>query len=204
MVCVGGTGWLLYDHGGARFRTAKVNAFLDNFSMPFFYERENLAAVYRSECNFYKMGRDGQPLDNHVPRTTLDARCHIKRQADDKAVFLWGDSHAAMLSYGIENNLPAGWELLVVATSGCTPLADVPADAGEELCAGTGLRSPPRTDPARSGGRGPPAPHARALHRHGGQAPPARRRRVVFMGPTPQFELPLPTLIARRAMVGRR
>lgn len=75
----------------------------------------NLMAEDRHECNFYDI------IDRKV-KPTIDSSCYTPRSA--KAVFLWGDSHAQHLNYGLRKSLPADVSLLQVSSSGCTPSAE--------------------------------------------------------------------------------
>ena len=73
----------------------------------------NLIALERHECNFYD-------IEKSAPRGGIDSRCYTP-QANKKLVFLWGDSHAQHLNYGLAQNLPAGVSLLQAGASGCPP-----------------------------------------------------------------------------------
>ncbi|MYN29096.1 acyltransferase family protein [Duganella levis] len=55
----------------------------------------------------------------HRGNMNLDPRCVTK--SGDGGVFLWGDSHAEALSYGLRQALPAGTPFYQVTASGCRP-----------------------------------------------------------------------------------
>lgn len=67
---------------------------------------------YRSECDFLDViqlkAKQDIPLSCYTPTTAL-------------SIFIWGDSHAQQLNYGLSKHLPADISLLQVATSGCNP-----------------------------------------------------------------------------------
>jgi peptidoglycan/LPS O-acetylase OafA/YrhL len=54
-----------------------------------------------------------------TPQT--DPVCTTRQGAAEGGVFLWGDSHAEALSYGLRSALPAGTPFYQVTSSGCRP-----------------------------------------------------------------------------------
>ena len=88
---------------------------------------------YSKACDFY------QPeTKTTIPKDHLDIKC-IPSNAElpihnMHTVFLWGDSHAQMLTYGIEKNLPADWRLMQVASSGCLPNPNQILDSQDKYC----------------------------------------------------------------------
>lgn len=38
-----------------------------------------------------------------------------------KKILVWGDSHARMMSYGINHSIPSNWESLLISAPGCNP-----------------------------------------------------------------------------------
>jgi peptidoglycan/LPS O-acetylase OafA/YrhL len=77
-----------------------------------FATRHGLLDAYRIGCDFY----DSRQVN---VRDEIDASCYTPATRD--AVFIWGDSHAAQLNYGLSRTLPPETSLLQVATSGCPP-----------------------------------------------------------------------------------
>jgi len=81
----------------------------------------NLMQEDRHQCNFYDI------IERKV-KPAIDSSCYTPHS--DKAVFLWGDSHAQHLNYGLRHSLPDDVSLLQVGSSGCTPsLSDREQDA---------------------------------------------------------------------------
>lgn len=74
----------------------------------------NLMVEDRHECNFYD-------IINHRIKPAIDSSCYTPQS--DNVVFLWGDSHAQHLNYGLRESLPGDVSLLQVGSSGCTPSA---------------------------------------------------------------------------------
>lgn len=66
----------------------------------------------RGECNF--LGSDNSEKNRAVPRS-----CRTKGIVG--TWFLWGDSHAMALSYGLRSILPKGVELAQISTQSCGP-----------------------------------------------------------------------------------
>ncbi len=75
----------------------------------------NLMVEDRHECNFYDI------IDHRI-KPAIDSSCYTPQS--HKVVFLWGDSHAQHLNYGLKHTLPADISLLQVGSSGCTPSAE--------------------------------------------------------------------------------
>ena len=72
---------------------------------------ETIEESYKNECNFF----NGKL---YAAKTSIDANCTLKKEG--KSLFLWGDSHAQALSYGLQRVLPKDVAFYQVATSGCS------------------------------------------------------------------------------------
>lgn len=86
--------------------------FTDNPPEYRFATKHGIFEANREGCDFY---------DNFTGkvRDKLDDVCYTP--ATPNTVFLWGDSHAGHLSYGVRKTLPPGTTLLQVTTSSCPP-----------------------------------------------------------------------------------
>lgn len=84
-----------------------------------YFVREGIPQKYRDDCNFYDIPkyRSGNPT--RVPVDSISNTCYQKKFDDSKVVFIWGDSHAQQLYYGLSKELPSEFEILQVASSGC-------------------------------------------------------------------------------------
>ena len=71
---------------------------------------KQLAAPYWLKCNAYE-------VSVATGGTRIDASCTEKK--GEGGVFLWGDSHAEALSYGIRSNLPVDMPFYQVTSSAC-------------------------------------------------------------------------------------
>jgi hypothetical protein len=129
MVVVGYIGYNSYKRDGLAFRLKDRVEFLSYFENERpawrYFEKINLSASWRSECAYF----DGQKYrDNKlvggvrdsVPIDSLDKSCFQRDKNFEKAVMVWGDSHAQHLAPGLKANLPSNWQMLQVASSACT------------------------------------------------------------------------------------
>lgn len=72
----------------------------------------HLFEAYRSDCDFLDViKKEAKP--------TIATSCYIP--IAKKSIFIWGDSHAQQLNYGLLKTLPSDVSILQVATSGCNP-----------------------------------------------------------------------------------
>ncbi len=92
----------------------KINADPRNVFLHYYISlhRKGLSKSYREECDFY---------DWRYAKTKNAISSDCLRVGAKKTYFLWGDSHAQALSYGLRHLLPPGVTLAQVATSGCRP-----------------------------------------------------------------------------------
>ena len=86
---------------------AEYNQFYSHY-----YKTQNLLKVDRHECNFHD-------IVNNVTKPAIAASCVTPHS--NKIVFLWGDSHAQHLNYGLSLVLPLDVSLMQVGSSGCAP-----------------------------------------------------------------------------------
>src|SRR4029078_6197310 len=64
-----------------------------------------------------------------------DASCYKRDFRFEKSVFIWGDSHAQSLSPGITHYIPSNWQILQVASSGCSPNSNIDSPSEANQCA---------------------------------------------------------------------
>lgn len=155
--------------------------------------KNGVGPAYRSECDFNDWSR----------RAAREAIAEACTAPGARATwFLWGDSHAQALSFGLRKNLPAGTALAQVASGACAPGVEQAGATGRiglacrrsnafalrriaeikpDLVILAQRQQHERTDWAALAGE---------LKRRGA-------RRIVLIGPAPQWTLPLPHLIAK-------
>lgn len=103
---------------------SKKAAFLEEYKSI----HANLGDAYWLKCNAYKSLVE-------TGKTDIDNTCVESR--GDGGVFLWGDSHAEALSFGIRTSLPYGVPFYQVTSAGCkASLGDISQGRGKirEAC----------------------------------------------------------------------
>ncbi len=98
-------------------RILKIHHLISNF----FTEHGIFESWHIYDCNFsdFEAYRQGRPTWKPLPR--IDSSCYSRDETKANHVFVWGDSHAQHLLFGLNKNLPASWQVLQVATSACSP-----------------------------------------------------------------------------------
>jgi hypothetical protein len=97
---------------GLPFRMPERAEYDKFFSHANYTKNYNLLKHDRHECNFYD-------ITNRVAKANIAASCITPHS--DQVVFLWGDSHAQHLNYGLRTILPTDVSLLQAGSSGCPP-----------------------------------------------------------------------------------
>ena len=84
-----------------------------------YYKKEGFWEKYRIDCDFfnYQIYRSGSWT--RVPIDGISKSCFTPSSDQVKVVFIWGDSHAQQLYFGLSKVLPKDYEVLQVASSGC-------------------------------------------------------------------------------------
>lgn len=76
--------------------------------------KNGLNDAYLLKCDFY----DHKTKSS---RQEIDKSCTNVEKGNKNVIFVWGDSHAQALSYGLRLNSPMNFSFAQVATSGCPP-----------------------------------------------------------------------------------
>jgi len=138
MLVVAGVGYNAFQRDGLGFRLKDRAAYADYFEnnpadWRFFF-RVGIPEKYHVECEFFDIAKFRAGRMDAIPRPAIDEHCYRRDPSKPKAVLLWGDSHAEQLSWGIRNNLPADWQVLQVASSGCVPTLAATAPSAVDQC----------------------------------------------------------------------
>jgi hypothetical protein len=73
----------------------------------------------RIQCDFYDISKYRNGNATQVPLNSIASECFTKNDAENKTVFIWGDSHAQQLYSGLKIHLEKDWDILQVTSSGC-------------------------------------------------------------------------------------
>jgi peptidoglycan/LPS O-acetylase OafA/YrhL len=84
-----------------------------------YFLREGIPQKFRFDCDFYDIAKYRSGNHTRVPIDSISSTCYQKNNVESRVVFIWGDSHAQQLSYGLSKELSKEYELLQVASSGC-------------------------------------------------------------------------------------
>ena len=207
MAIVGYIGYNTYERDGLSFRLKdreEFNAYFEN-SIPAwnFSTKQGLMEDYRDDCNYYDLEAHRYSRATKVPVTKISSTCYTADNSKAHQVFLWGDSHAQQLYYGLNKNLPNDWQVLIVASSGCAA-GIVENDSSSNYCDKSNfvaLDTIKKTKPevvivAQNGGHNVAISSAinNKLKEIGVS-------KVVFLGPVPHWTADLPKIISRQLWI---
>jgi len=82
-------------------------------------KRVNLFAEMRGDCDFFDLKATWSGHTTNLP-AQISKSCYERNPAQPHAILIWGDSHAQQFYYGLKNTLPPDWQILQIASSGCT------------------------------------------------------------------------------------
>jgi len=124
MLGIGGAGYYDYKHDGLGFRLKDRQEYSEYFenSLPEqeYFKKIGLNEKWRSECDFYDLSAYKAGYSTQIPKE-INKHCFEKNNNYSNTIFIWGDSHAEQLYFGLKNHLPSNWQILQVASSGCFP-----------------------------------------------------------------------------------
>jgi hypothetical protein len=190
-----------FDGYGYRTRArSALTAFYEDSSPGWGYLVHNrIIEQFRGDCSFQAPQTSGKPL-TQIPLPEIAPSCYVRDASKPHAVMLWGDSHAQMLYSGLVRSLPADWQVLIVASSNCAPDGAVGEDSATQYCrrsnwfalAAIASAKPDVVVIAQVDNHKfttMMANAATALERGAG--------RVILTGPVPQWDAPMPAMVAR-------
>lgn len=93
-----------------------------------YFKKTGMNQKYRDDCNFYDMGKYLAGTDSKIPVDSISKSCYTPTRTSDRQIFIWGDSHAQQLYFGLNEVLKRDFDVLQVASSGCTAALTVADD----------------------------------------------------------------------------
>lgn len=206
MFSVGYAGYDCYTRDGLGFRfkdRQEYSDYFDNTFPEFRYGRKmGLFEKYRLECGFAdieKYLRTGK--ETPIPRKQISQECYKRDPKYAKAVFIWGDSHAQHLYYGLKNNLPADWQILQVASTGCAADIHAKGPSTTDQCVQSNwfaIKTIKNTKPdvvivAQNLGQ-----NIMQFRNIAANLKAWGVKKIIFTGPTPHWTANLPKIIVRK------
>lgn len=99
-----------------------------------YFNKIHLPERYRYDCDFYNMQKFRSGHATNKPLVAINPACYTRNTKYTHSVFIWGDSHAQFLYYGLSRTLPKNWQILQVASSGCIPSINKLASSTSDYC----------------------------------------------------------------------
>lgn len=209
MALVGSAGYYTYLRDGMEgsgYRTTEKSSYARHFenSPPEwkYYFRTGIYEKYREDCNFYDLPQYlVAGYATKVPRREISKSCYTRSNSYPNAVFLWGDSHAEQLNYGLRKHLPGSWQLLRVASAGCPAVEEVGGPSTSDYCLQSNWFAwqtikelkPNVVLIAQARGH-----DSRTMVRIADKLRSVGVEKVIFAGPTPHWRAPLHTVVLRK------
>jgi peptidoglycan/LPS O-acetylase OafA/YrhL len=211
MTIVGYVGYNTYERNGLSFRMKEREQFVEYFENSFpswqYFKKINLSTEWRSECAYFngkkylEEGKLEGGVTDSKPIPELEKSCYVRDLRFEKSVLVWGDSHAQSLAPGLASFIPNNWQVLQIASSGCSPNPNISSPSNESQCKQSNYFAmktikdvmPDVVVIAQANGHSSRVMIDIATKlRHYGV------KKVIFLGPTPQWKSDLPKIISRQ------
>jgi peptidoglycan/LPS O-acetylase OafA/YrhL len=211
LISIGCVGFVTYQRDGFGFRMKDREEFVSHFenSHPnwMYFNNNNFYSEWRSECGFFdskKYLKDGKlqgGVTDSKPVEELAPSCFKRDVQFEKSVLVWGDSHAQALSPGLRMFMPSKWQILQIASSGCSPNPNVYSASTDSQCKQSNYFAiktikevvPDVVVVAQANGHS-----IQAMNDISAKLKQVGVKRIVFLGPAPQWKSELPKIIARQ------
>ena len=214
MTIVGYVGYNTYERNGLSFRMKEREQFVEYFENSFpswqYFKKINLSTEWRSECAYFngkkylEEGKLEGGVTDSKPIPELEKSCHVRDLRFEKSVLVWGDSHAQSLAPGLASFIPNNWQVLQIASSGCWPNPNINSPSTESQCKQSNYFAmktikdvmPDVVVIAQANGHSSKVMiDITTKLRHYGV------KKVIFLGPTPQWKSDLPNIISRQLWI---
>lgn len=212
MLVIGGAGYFCFKKNGfeevegyRRLWQPEKSRYISYFenSLPEwkYFTSLEIPKKFRDECNFYDIQKYRLGKATRIPMPKIDNSCFTRNPAYRNSVFIWGDSHAQQLYFGLKNYLPNNWQILQVASSGCAPHTTIMQSSTTDYCDRSNwfaLKSINETKPdvviiAQNVGE-----TIRDFEEDTKILKGLGVKKIIFMGPSPHWTTNLPKIIVRK------
>lgn len=211
MAVFGFIGYSTYKRDGLAFRLQDREEFVNYFDNSYpnwlYFKKINLSSQWRSECAFFngkKYLEDGKlegGVTDSKPIAELESTCYRRDTKFEKSVLVWGDSHAQALSPGLVKFMPGNWQILQIASSGCSPNPNVYLPSTESQCKQSNYFAmktiknviPDVVVVAQANGHS-----VNVMAEISTKLEQIGVKKILFLGPTPQWKSDLPKILARQ------
>lgn len=85
-----------------------------------YFTKNEIPEKFRFECDFYNIEKYRSGNATNAPLESISTNCFTTNKDKDKLIFVWGDSHAQHLYYGLSKVISTDYDVLQVASSGCS------------------------------------------------------------------------------------
>lgn len=131
LLLLGVSGYWIFSNNGIEARRFNLKIAADTFAMKYGQEKNQYGRLIKNfmyDCDFYHFSDFSASAAGVNESTGIPRYCYNRGAAEGNAIFLWGDSHAQMLYYGLIQNLSSDKELYQVSRAACKPAITNTAD----------------------------------------------------------------------------
>lgn len=131
LLLLGVSGYWIFSNNGIEGRRFNLKAAADTFAMQYGQEKNQYGRLIKNfmyDCDFYHFSDFSASAASINESTGVPRYCYNRGATGRNAIFLWGDSHAQMLYYGLVKNLPSNEVLYQVSRAACKPAIEITAD----------------------------------------------------------------------------
>ncbi|MBU3584120.1 acyltransferase [Polynucleobacter sp. 15G-AUS-farblos] len=203
MAIVGYLGYTSYQRQGLSDRDLNDNNSYANLFAPEKLNTElnqhgRLVKNFMFDCDFLNFSDFSKTILEVDSITNIPQYCYNRNESKDPVVFLWGDSHAQMLHYGLTMNLPSNISLSQVARAACKPQATESPDIACSKTNQFALNEIARIKPMAVIVAQRDAwdqNHIASIHK---RLTELGAKKVIFVGKSPEWKSSLPKIIFRQ------
>jgi hypothetical protein len=124
-------GYGVFRNTGIEDRRFNLKVAANSFGVEYGQEKNQYGRLIKNfmyDCDFYHFSDFSVSAAGVNESTGIPRYCYNRVATGSNAVFLWGDSHAQMLYYGLVQNLPSNKVLYQVSRAACNPAIVKTAD----------------------------------------------------------------------------